>query len=44
MGFTGPSPFLAIQMSATCRNAARARPISTNADCMPGSTRHTRPR
>src|SRR2546422_7623589 len=31
------------QMSATWRNAARSRPISTNADCMPGSTRATRP-
>ena len=32
------------QMSATCRNAARSSPMSTNADCMPGSTRATRPR
>ena len=39
-----PSPLRAVQMSATCRNAARASPISTKADCMPGSTRHTRPR
>src|SRR6185503_14264186 len=31
------------QMSATCRNAARSRPISTNAAWMPGSTRATRP-
>src|SRR6188508_2954522 len=30
-------------MSATWRNPARSRPISTNADCMPGSTRATRP-
>ncbi len=44
MGFSCPSPLRAIQMSATCRNAARASPISTNADCMPGSTRQTRPR
>ena len=29
--------------SATCRNAARSSPTSTNADCMPGSTRTTRP-
>ena len=29
--------------SAMCRNAARSRPISTNADCMPGSTRATLP-
>ena len=29
--------------SATCRNAARSSPTSTNADCMPGSTRATRP-
>ena len=32
------------QMSATCRKAARSRPMSMNADCMPGSTRATRPR
>src|SRR3954471_9957577 len=31
------------QMSATCRKAARSRPMSMNADCMPGSTRATRP-
>ena len=32
-----PWPFWrSSQMSATCRNAARSRPISTNADCMPG--------
>src|SRR5258706_3911514 len=31
------------QMSATCRNAARSSPISTNAAWMPGSTRATRP-
>src|SRR5437016_5795417 len=30
-------------MSAACRNAVRSRPISTNAACMPGSTRDTRP-
>ena len=29
--------------SATWRNAARSRPMSMNADCMPGSTRATRP-
>src|SRR5688572_4583881 len=29
--------------SATCRNPARSRPISMKADCMPGSTRATRP-
>ena len=29
--------------SATCKNAARSSPISTNADCIPGNTRHTRP-
>jgi hypothetical protein len=38
------SPFWRLpQMSATCRNAARSPPMSTNADCMPGSTRTTRP-
>ena len=38
------SPFCrSSQMSATCRNAARSSPISMNADCMPGSTRTTRP-
>ena len=38
------SPFWrSSQMSATCRNAARSSPISMNADCMPGSTRTTRP-
>ena len=31
------------QMSATCRNAARSPPMSMNADCMPGSTRHDAP-
>jgi hypothetical protein len=30
--------------SATCRNAARSRPMSMKADCMPGSTRATLPR
>src|SRR5882762_9098402 len=30
-------------MSAACRNAVRSRPISTNAACMPGNTRDTRP-
>ncbi len=30
-------------ISETCRNAVRSRPISTNAACMPGSTRHTLP-
>jgi hypothetical protein len=30
-------------MSAACRKAVRSRPISTNAACMPGSTRETRP-
>jgi hypothetical protein len=29
--------------SATCRNAARSSPMSTNADCIPGSTRTTLP-
>ncbi len=29
--------------SDTYRNASRSRPISTNADCIPGSTRITRP-
>src|SRR5258708_12960564 len=38
-----PLAFLCSQMSATWRNAARSSPISTNADCMPGSTRATRP-
>ncbi|MNN31871.1 hypothetical protein D3C81_1455730 [compost metagenome] len=41
-------PFLSgsrgCQMSATCRKAARSRPMSMNADCMPGSTRTTLPR
>ena len=32
------------QMSATWRKAARSSPMSTKADCMPGSTRATRPR
>ena len=32
------------QTSATCRNAARSRPMSMKADCMPGSTRATLPR
>src|SRR4029079_14595796 len=31
-------------MSPMCRNAARSSPISTNALCMPGSTRATLPR
>ena len=31
------------QRSATCRNAARSRPMSMKADCMPGSTRVTTP-
>ena len=31
-------------ISAACKNAARCKPISTNADCIPGSTRHTLPR
>ena len=40
-----PWPFCRCsQMSAMCRNAARSRPISTNALCIPGSTRATRPR
>ena len=30
-------------MSLACRNAARSRPISTNAACIPGITRCTRP-
>ncbi|MCY1546493.1 hypothetical protein D9M68_824930 [compost metagenome] len=30
--------------SATCRNAARSRPMSMKADCMPGNTRETLPR
>ena len=30
--------------SATCKNAARSRPMSIKADCMPGSTRATLPR
>jgi hypothetical protein len=30
--------------SSTCRNAARSRPTSTNAACIPGRTRVTRPR
>ena len=30
--------------SATCRKAARSRPMSTKALCMPGSTRATLPR
>jgi hypothetical protein len=34
--FPLPLTARAVQMSATCRNAARGRPISTNADCMPG--------
>ncbi len=29
--------------SEACRNAARSRPMSTKAACMPGSTRLTRP-
>ena len=32
------------QTSATCRKAARSRPMSMKADCMPGSTRDTLPR
>src|SRR5437588_1834981 len=44
MGLVGsPLAFLCSQMSATWRNAARSSPISMNADCMPGSTRATRP-
>ena len=31
------------RMSLACRNAARSRPISTNAACMPGITRCTLP-
>src|SRR5207342_2318502 len=31
------------RMSEACRNAARSRPISTKAACMPGITRCTRP-
>jgi ribonuclease G len=38
-----PAALRCSQMSATCRNAARSRPMSTKADCMPGSTRATRP-
>src|SRR3954469_15657581 len=38
-----PSCGRASQMSATCRNAARSRPMSMKADCMPGSTRTTLP-
>jgi hypothetical protein len=38
------SPLLRLpQMSATCRKAARSPPMSTKADCMPGSTRTTLP-
>jgi hypothetical protein len=44
IGRSTPLPLRALQMSATWRKAARGRPISTNADCMPGSTRQTRPR
>src|SRR5437588_262104 len=44
MGLVGsPLVFLCSQRSATWRNAARSSPISVNADCMPGSTRATRP-
>ena len=39
-----PSCVRAVQMSATCRKAARSRPMSMKADCMPGSTRTTLPR
>ena len=42
-GSTGPS-LRAQAMSLACRKAARSRPMSTNAACMPGSTRRTRPR
>ena len=35
---------LLVCRSATCRKAARSRPTSTNALCMPGSTRATLPR
>ena len=34
----------ALCRSATCRKAARSRPMSMKADCMPGSTRTTLPR
>jgi len=34
---------LSSKKSETYRNASRSRPISTNADCMPGSTRVTLP-
>jgi len=34
---------LARTMSDECRNAARSRPTSMNAACMPGMTRLTRP-
>ena len=30
-------------MSAACKKAAFSKPISTKADCIPGSTRVTRP-
>ena len=34
---------IARTMSDACRNAARSRPTTTNAACMPGMTRLTRP-
>src|SRR5690349_9663344 len=43
MGTAGWPPWRWPQISATWRNAARSPPISMNADCMPGSTRMTRP-
>ena len=48
-GGTAPGPWslrevpLPVNTSAMCRKAARSRPMSTNADCMPGSTRATLP-
>ena len=44
-GASSPSPSCACgrRMSDACRNAARSSPISTNAACMPGITRCTRP-
>ena len=40
---TSVSSLRGAAMSAACRNAVRSSPISTNAACMPGSTRDTRP-
>ena len=35
---------MVLSKSPTCKKAARSKPTSMNADCMPGKTRETLPR